>query len=188
MPASKTFFLKDASAQGVRKKIRQAALEEKICLHKDFENLRGISGAYFRRNGMRELGWTPDRVFASLVSRFPGEHYLSWGRVVYGVAPTVLSLGLLTLAGWFWSRAGGPATLGTYVQRAFLGVVGLVVLFWIGLIVIAHLQGGFPSVPQQYKLHRLGDTGEARLRHPSLGVPNMQPVGSCPRIGAEVLT
>jgi|SRR6266446_187183 len=79
-----------------------------------------------------------------VVPGFPGEHYLSWGRVVYGVAPTVLSLGLLTLAGWFWSRAGGPATLGTYVQRAFLGVVGLVVLFWIGLIVIAHLQGRIP--------------------------------------------
>ena len=74
----------------------------------------------------------------------PGEHYLNWGRFVYGIAPTVLSLGLLTLAGWFWSRAGGPASLRTYIQRAFLAAVGLVVLFWIGLIVIAHLQGRIP--------------------------------------------
>jgi hypothetical protein len=34
--------------------------------------------------------------------------------------------------------------LGTYVQRAFLGAVGLVVLFWVGLIAIAHLQGRIP--------------------------------------------
>jgi hypothetical protein len=79
-----------------------------------------------------------------VVPGYPGEHYLSWGRVVYGIAPTVLSLGLLTLAGWFWSRAGGPATLGTYVQRAFLGAVGLVMLFWVALIMIAHLQGRIP--------------------------------------------
>ena len=39
-------------------------------LHKHFENLKGwISGAYYSSEiGMKELGWTPDRVFAS----FPG--------------------------------------------------------------------------------------------------------------------
>jgi hypothetical protein len=79
-----------------------------------------------------------------IVPGYPGEHYLSWGRFIYGFAPTVLSLGLLALAGWFWSRAGGPASLGTYVQRAFLGAAGLVLLFWVGLIVIAHLQGRIP--------------------------------------------
>jgi hypothetical protein len=79
-----------------------------------------------------------------LVPGYPGERYLNWATIAYGVAPTVLSLGLLTLAGWFWSRAGGPATLGTYVQRAFLWAAGLVVLFWVGLIVIAHLQGCIP--------------------------------------------
>jgi hypothetical protein len=79
-----------------------------------------------------------------VVPGYPGERYLSWGIVAYGIAPTVLSLGLLILAGWFWSRAGGPATLGTYVRRAFVGAAGAVVLFWIGLIVIAHLQGRIP--------------------------------------------
>ncbi len=79
-----------------------------------------------------------------LIPRFPGEIYLAWHRILYGVAPTASSLGLLALAGWFWSRAGGPGTLGTYIQRAFLGAVGLVVLFWIGLIVIANLQGRIP--------------------------------------------
>jgi hypothetical protein len=79
-----------------------------------------------------------------VVPGYPGEHYLSWLRLVDGVAPTILSLGLLTLAGWFWSRAGGSATLGTYVQRSFLAAAGLVVLFWAGLIVIANLQGRIP--------------------------------------------
>jgi hypothetical protein len=74
----------------------------------------------------------------------PGEPYLDWRRVAYGVAPTVLSIGLLILAGWFWSRSGGPASLGTCVQRAFLWAIGLVVLFWVGLIVVAHLQGRIP--------------------------------------------
>ena len=79
-----------------------------------------------------------------LVPGYPGQHYLSWGRIAYGVGPTVLSIGLLILAGWFWSRSGGPASLGTYVQRAFLVAIGLVVLFWVGLIVVAHLQGRIP--------------------------------------------
>jgi len=82
---------------------------------------------------------------------YPGERYLSWGRVVYGVGPTVLSFGLLTLAGWLWSRVGGPATLGTYVQRAFLGAAGLVVLFWCGLIVIAHLQGAYTLAEMKFE-------------------------------------
>jgi hypothetical protein len=46
---------------------------KKSGLHEHFENLKGwISGAYYSSEmGMRELGWTEDRVFAS----FPGcEH------------------------------------------------------------------------------------------------------------------
>ena len=47
--------------------------EERAGLREHFENLKGwISGAYYSSEiGMKELGWTPDRVFAS----FPGcEH------------------------------------------------------------------------------------------------------------------
>jgi hypothetical protein len=47
--------------------------EQLLGLHDHFENLKGwISGAYYSSEmGMRELGWTPDRVFTS----FPGcEH------------------------------------------------------------------------------------------------------------------
>ena len=76
-----------------------------------------------------------------LVPGGPGEFYLDWRRVAYGVAPTVLSIGFLILAGWFWSRSGGPVSLGTYVQRAFLWAIGLVVLFWVGLIVVASPAG-----------------------------------------------
>ena len=74
----------------------------------------------------------------------PREPYLNWRMAAYGIAPTVLSLVLLTLAGWFWSRSGGPASLSTYIQRAFLLAIGLVILFWVGLIVVAHLQGRIP--------------------------------------------
>jgi hypothetical protein len=79
-----------------------------------------------------------------VIPGYPGEHYLSWGRILYGVVPTILSAGFLALAGWFWSRSGGSASLGTYVKRAFQGALGAVVLFWLGLIVIAHLEGRIP--------------------------------------------
>lgn len=83
-------------------------------------------------------------VMLLLVPQFPAEHYLVWGRVVYGILPIILSVALLTLAGWLWRRAGGSLTLGTYIKRAFLGAVGLVVLLWAVLVVIAHLQGRIP--------------------------------------------
>ena len=79
-----------------------------------------------------------------LMPGYPGEHYLTRGRVLYGVIPIVLSLSLMSVAGWFWSRTGGPASLSTYIQRAFLAALGAVVVFWVGLIVVAHLQGRIP--------------------------------------------
>jgi hypothetical protein len=51
----------------------EVAGENPAGLHKHFENLKGwVSGAYYSSEiGMKELGWTPDRVFAN----FPGcEH------------------------------------------------------------------------------------------------------------------
>ncbi len=42
--------------------------------------------------------------------------YWDRGRVVYGVLPTILSVGLIVLAGWLWSRGGRHASLGTYIR------------------------------------------------------------------------
>jgi len=74
----------------------------------------------------------------------PGEPYLDWPRTKYGIAPTVLSVVLIFLAGWLWSRSGGPASVGTYVKRAFQTAAAAIVLFWVGLIIIAHLRGQIP--------------------------------------------
>ncbi len=67
-------LLTEASAATAKANSDGAAVEENPAgLHKHFENLKGwVSGAYYSSEiGMKELGWTPDRVFAS----FPGcEH------------------------------------------------------------------------------------------------------------------
>jgi len=66
-------LLKDASVQPAKEDSSGGAGGENLGLSGHFENLKGwISGAYYSSEmGMRELGWTPDRVFAS----FPGcEH------------------------------------------------------------------------------------------------------------------
>src|SRR5690348_9631043 len=68
----KNQLLTDASAAGVKQN-SEGAGENSARLHKHFENLKGwVAGAYYSsEKGMKELGWTPDRVFAS----FPGcEH------------------------------------------------------------------------------------------------------------------
>jgi len=66
-------LLTDASAPPSKEASAGSAGKENSGLHRHFENLKGwISGAYYSSEiGMRELGWTEDRVFAS----FPGcEH------------------------------------------------------------------------------------------------------------------
>jgi len=67
-------LLTEASAATAKANSDGAAAEENPAgLHKHFENLKGcVSGAYYSSEiGMKELGWTPGRVFAS----FPGcEH------------------------------------------------------------------------------------------------------------------
>jgi hypothetical protein len=63
----------DASTQPAKENSSGINGTEKTGLRKHFENLRGwISGAYYSsETGMRELGWTEDRVF----EKFPGcEH------------------------------------------------------------------------------------------------------------------
>src|SRR6267378_483199 len=70
----KTQLLTDASATPAKENSEGAeAREKKAGLHEHFENLKGwVGGAYYSSEmGMKELGWTADRVFAS----FPGcEH------------------------------------------------------------------------------------------------------------------
>jgi hypothetical protein len=66
-------LLTDASTQPAKENSSGTDGTEKTGLHKHFENLKGwISGAYYSSEaGMRELGWTEDRVF----EKFPGcEH------------------------------------------------------------------------------------------------------------------
>ncbi len=71
--SQQNMLLTDASAHPAKEDSSDSAGRENRGLYKDFENLKGwISGAYYSSEmGMRELGWTPDRVFVS----FPGcEH------------------------------------------------------------------------------------------------------------------
>jgi len=69
----KNMLLTDAAATPAEQISSGGGEKENAGLHGHFENLKGwISGAYYSSEiGMRELGWTEDRVFAS----FPGcEH------------------------------------------------------------------------------------------------------------------
>jgi len=66
-------LLTDAAAASAKVAATSSGEKEDSGLHKQFENLKGwVRGAYYSSEiGMRELGWTEDRVFAS----FPGcEH------------------------------------------------------------------------------------------------------------------
>jgi Gluconate 2-dehydrogenase subunit 3 len=66
-------LLTDATTQAAKEDSSGANEKEKTGLRQHFEHLKGwISGAYYSSEaGMRELGWTEDRVFES----FPGcEH------------------------------------------------------------------------------------------------------------------
>jgi hypothetical protein len=66
-------LLTDAATAPPKVDSAGGAEKENSGLHEHFENLKGwVSGAYYSSEmGMRELGWTEDRVFAS----FPGcEH------------------------------------------------------------------------------------------------------------------
>jgi hypothetical protein len=69
----RTMLLSDAATPPAKDEAVGGAGMKVSSLHAHFENLKGwVSGAYYSSEiGMRELGWTPDRVFAN----FPGcEH------------------------------------------------------------------------------------------------------------------
>jgi Gluconate 2-dehydrogenase subunit 3 len=71
--SQQNMLLTDASALPAKEDSSGGAGNDDQGLHKHFENLKGwISGGYYSSEmGMKELGWTADRVFAS----FPGcEH------------------------------------------------------------------------------------------------------------------
>ncbi len=72
--SQKNKLLTDAAATPAKENSDGASAgENHVGLHKHFENLKGwVSGAYYSSEmGMKELGWTADRVFGS----FPGcEH------------------------------------------------------------------------------------------------------------------
>ena len=64
----KNQLLTDASATAAKSNSDGAGVGENPAdLHKHFENLKGwVSGAYYSSEmGMKELGWTPERVFAN---------------------------------------------------------------------------------------------------------------------------
>jgi hypothetical protein len=76
-----------------------------------------------------------------LAPRGPHEEFFDWRMFVFGILPTILGIMLIALSGWLW---GQGAAWGTYARRAFNAVVTGVVLFWIALIIIAHLRGQIP--------------------------------------------
>ncbi len=59
---------------------------------------------------------------------------------LYGLFPTLLSLGLLSAGGWLWSRSGDQAPLGIYVGAAFAAAVGLIALVWLCSIMAFHFR------------------------------------------------
>jgi len=77
--SQKSQVLADASATSAKENSGGAGAGEKSAgLSGHFENLKGwVVGAYYSsEKGMRELGWTPDRVFASFPScEHPEGHY-----------------------------------------------------------------------------------------------------------------
>jgi hypothetical protein len=62
-------LLTDAASIPAKEDAAGSAGKENSGLHAHFENLKGwVSGAYYSSEiGMRELGWTEDRVFASFL-------------------------------------------------------------------------------------------------------------------------
>jgi hypothetical protein len=73
-----------------------------------------------------------------------GESFLNSFRVIYGIVPALLSVGLPIAAGWLWSRSGAPESAEIYIKRAFVATVGAVVLFFVCVVVIGRLTGQIP--------------------------------------------
>ena len=71
---------------------------------------------------------------------YPGESYFAVERILYGILPSLLSAALLATVGWLWVRSGSSVTLKKAIGRSFSFAVAAVLLFWIGLIIMADLR------------------------------------------------
>jgi hypothetical protein len=59
---------------------------------------------------------------------------------VYGLLPTLLSLGILAAGGRLWSRSDDQGSLAAYVGVAFASAAGLIALVEVGSILLFHLR------------------------------------------------
>ncbi len=77
-----------------------------------------------------------------LVPGYPGETFFAAKRMLYGGLPTLLSAALLVSAGWLWTRSGSAVSLRKAIANSFSWALGAVVLFWIGLLIVAGIRQG----------------------------------------------
>jgi hypothetical protein len=77
-----------------------------------------------------------------VVPGYPGESYLVAKRMGYGILPILLSAALLTSAGWLWGRSSGTVSIRKAIANSFSWAVGAVILFWIGLLIVASIRQG----------------------------------------------
>jgi hypothetical protein len=59
---------------------------------------------------------------------------------VYGLLPTLLSLGILAAGGRLWSQSDDQGSLAAYVGVAFASAAGLIALVEVGSILLFHLR------------------------------------------------
>lgn len=71
----------------------------------------------------------------------PG-HYFDLNLVIYGMLPTLTSAALLVAVGWLWVRSGSSLTLKKAIGRSFSLAIAGILIFWIGLIIMADLRQG----------------------------------------------
>ena len=77
------------------------------------------------------------------VPGYPGESYLKSlfaGRFLYGVLPGTLGVALLVTVGWLWDRSNDSRNLGKAIGRSFSFALAAILLFGIGLIIVADLK------------------------------------------------
>ena len=75
-----------------------------------------------------------------LVPGYAGESYFAANRMLYGLLPVLLCIVLLVFCGWLWTRSGSAVNLWKAIANSFSWAVVTVVLFWIGLLVVAGIR------------------------------------------------